>query len=64
MFFYRYLDQPLNFDAWDVDIFHLDTKEAILASSVEVTESKGLRASLLIEYDVGNSKILVRGIGI
>ncbi|KAG0143248.1 hypothetical protein CROQUDRAFT_661493 [Cronartium quercuum f. sp. fusiforme G11] len=56
--FVIFQDQPLNFDAWDVDIFHLDTKESILASSVEMTETKGLRASLLIKYEFGNSTIL------
>ncbi|KAH9821763.1 family 38 glycoside hydrolase [Melampsora americana] len=52
------LDQPISFDAWDVDIFHLDTKESILASSIEVTEAKGLRASLVVQYEFGKSKIL------
>lgn len=56
--FVIFQDQPINFDAWDVDIFHLDTKESILASSIEVTEAKGLRASLVVQYEFGKSTIL------
>jgi alpha-mannosidase len=53
------LDQPLNFDAWNVDIFHLDTKENLDAVSVKVVEPRGLRASILVECVYKQSKISV-----
>jgi hypothetical protein len=51
------LDQPLNFDAWNADIFHLDTKEIIDAINVKVVEPKGLRASIIVECVYKQSKI-------
>ncbi|PLW49433.1 hypothetical protein PCASD_01936 [Puccinia coronata f. sp. avenae] len=55
--FVIYQDQPLNFDAWNVDIFHLDTKENLDAVSVKVVEPRGLRASILVECVYKQSKI-------
>ncbi|KAI9601418.1 hypothetical protein H4Q26_001236 [Puccinia striiformis f. sp. tritici PST-130] len=55
--FVIYQDQPLTYDAWNVDVFHLDTKESIDAVCVKVVEPKGLRASLLIECVYKQSKI-------
>ncbi|GAA6040668.1 hypothetical protein JCM8097_000867 [Rhodosporidiobolus ruineniae] len=50
-------DQPLNWDAWDVDVFHLETKEEVDASSVQVIEDGPLRSSLLAIYHLKNSTI-------
>ncbi|KAK4047772.1 Glycoside hydrolase, 38 vacuolar alpha mannosidase [Microbotryomycetes sp. JL221] len=47
-------DRPLNWDAWDVDLFHLETKSDIDASSVHVVEDGPLRASLAATYRIGN----------
>ncbi|OAV97592.1 hypothetical protein PTTG_01907 [Puccinia triticina 1-1 BBBD Race 1] len=55
--FVIYQDQPLTYDAWNVDIFHLDTKESIEAISVKVVEPRGLRASILVECVYRKSKI-------
>jgi len=55
--FVIYQDQPLAYDAWDVDVFHLDTKECIDAISVKVVEPRGLRASILVECIYKQSKI-------
>ncbi|MBW0485150.1 hypothetical protein O181_024865 [Austropuccinia psidii MF-1] len=55
--FVIYQDQPINYDAWDVDVFHLDTKMLINAVNIRIKESRGLRASLLVEYVYNQSKI-------
>lgn len=55
--FVIYQDQPLTFDAWNVDIFHLDTKIIIDAINVKVIEPEGLRASLLVECVYNQSKV-------
>ncbi|KAA1114831.1 Glycoside hydrolase, 38 vacuolar alpha mannosidase [Puccinia graminis f. sp. tritici] len=55
--FVIYQDQPLTFDAWNADIFHLDTKEIIDAINVKVVEPKGLRASIVVECVYKQSKI-------
>lgn len=56
--FVIYRDQPLTYDAWNVDVFDLETKSIIDAVSVQVIEPRGLRASLLIEYVYNQSNIL------
>ena len=44
-------DEPLAWDAWDVDVFHLEKRLAVPgAFAVRVTESGPLRASLEFEY--------------
>ncbi|GAA5840618.1 hypothetical protein JCM11251_004169 [Rhodosporidiobolus azoricus] len=55
--FVIFQDQPLNWDAWDVDAFHLETKEEVNADHVEVVEDGPLRSSLKATYTLGNSKI-------
>ncbi|CAH7683510.1 glycosyl hydrolases family 38 N-terminal domain-domain-containing protein [Phakopsora pachyrhizi] len=37
--FVIYQDQPIDYDAWDVDVFHLDTKKIINAHTVKTTVS-------------------------
>ncbi|KAH8919273.1 glycoside hydrolase family 38 protein [Atractiella rhizophila] len=46
-------DHPLNWDAWDVDFFHLQTKKNVDAHSVEIVETGPLRATLLAKYRIG-----------
>lgn len=43
-----------------MDIFHLDTREEVFATSVSVAEPGGLRASLLLEYQINETRISVR----
>ncbi|SCV71207.1 BQ2448_2795 [Microbotryum intermedium] len=50
-------DRPLNWDAWDVDVFHLETKEDVDASSVEVLEDGPMRAAIVATYHFGKSKV-------
>ncbi|GAA5936917.1 hypothetical protein JCM1841_001406 [Sporobolomyces salmonicolor] len=50
-------DKPLNWDAWDVDAFHLETKEEVNASSVKVIEDGPLRAAVVATFHLGQSRI-------
>jgi hypothetical protein len=58
--FVIFQDQPLNWDAWDVDAFHLETKEEVEADEVEVKEDGPLRASVEARFRFGQSDIKVR----
>ncbi|BGP38279.1 Glycoside hydrolase, 38 vacuolar alpha mannosidase [Rhodotorula kratochvilovae] len=55
--FVIFQDHPLNWDAWDVDAFHLETKREVNASSVQVLEDGPLRSSLLATYHLGKSVV-------
>ncbi|GAA5834834.1 hypothetical protein JCM9279_007122 [Rhodotorula babjevae] len=55
--FVIFQDQPLNWDAWDVDAFHLETKREVNASSVHVLEDGPLRSSIQATYHLGQSVV-------
>lgn len=55
--FVIYQDLPHAWDAWDVDIYHLETPEHLEASCVEVHENGPMRASLRIVTKMGQSTI-------
>ncbi|GAA5860859.1 hypothetical protein JCM8547_003871 [Rhodosporidiobolus lusitaniae] len=55
--FVIFQDQPLNWDAWDVDAFHLETKEEVNADDVQVSEDGPLRSSLVATYRLSQSTI-------
>ena len=46
-------DRPLDWDAWDVDVFHLEKKESLSASSVKLKDAGPLRASLECVLKIG-----------
>ncbi|GAA6017633.1 hypothetical protein JCM11491_005308 [Sporobolomyces phaffii] len=50
-------DTPLNWDAWDVDAFHLETKKSVNASSVKIVEDGPLRASVEAVFHIGQSRM-------
>ncbi len=53
-----YEDRPLNYDAWDVDIFHVQKMEEVSAAGEpEVLEQNGLKITLLFSYRYHNSVI-------
>ena len=52
-------DQPAKWDAWDVDIFHLEKRyEVSGARSVRITETGPLRASVEFEYALSPASAL------
>jgi alpha-mannosidase len=49
-----YEDEPIAWDAWDVDPFHLETEEDVpAATSVKVTQVSPLRAEVTFEFTIG-----------
>ncbi|RCI00419.1 Glycoside hydrolase, 38 vacuolar alpha mannosidase [Rhizopus stolonifer] len=44
-----YEDIPLFWDAWDIEVYHLEKSRRIEAGSIQILEQGPLRASLLIE---------------
>jgi alpha-mannosidase len=54
-----YEDRPVNFDAWDVDPFHLETRRDVPAAErVEVTRPGPLRAEIAFERRIGERSSL------
>ncbi|RPJ50629.1 MAG: alpha-mannosidase, partial [Chloroflexi bacterium] len=54
-------DQPNNWDAWDVDVFHLEKQASIPgAKSSRVIEPGPLRVSVAYEYDLSPRSTLVQ----
>ncbi|HEY3321000.1 MAG TPA: alpha-mannosidase [Planctomycetota bacterium] len=52
--FELYEDEPTNFDAWDVDPFHIETRnECAPATACRVLSSGPLRVSVEFEYAIG-----------
>jgi alpha-mannosidase len=59
--FVLYDDHPNHWDAWDMDVFHLETRKAIPgAKSVKLLERGPLRSSLEFAYDFAPSRMTVR----
>jgi alpha-mannosidase len=55
--FVLFEDKPLAWDAWDVSIFHTETKSEINSTSISILEDGPLRASIIAKYHLGNSTI-------
>ena len=53
-----YEDYPLQYDAWDVEVYHLNSYKVIEFDSVEV-ESSASRASLKAKASFGASKVVL-----
>jgi alpha-mannosidase len=59
--FQLFRDQPLFWDAWDVDAFALEQCEPLLKSErFEVVEEGPVRCAVIVERRFGNSRILQR----
>ncbi len=63
--FVLYDDNPNAWDAWDVDIFHLETRHDVPgAVSCRVVERGPLRAAVAFEYKVGRSSSLTQTVSL
>ena len=53
-------DKPLNWDAWDVDVFHLEKRyeDGIVCTSARVTETGPLRAAIAFEFALSDKSTL------
>ena len=59
--FELYEDRPLNWDAWDIDPFHLETGEACPgAVTARPGHQSPLRAELVFEHEIGSASRLVQ----
>ena len=52
-----YEDMPLNWDAWDIDIFHKDKFKVLEAKDVSLSSMTPNLSKLKFEYEFGNSKL-------
>ncbi len=50
-------DKPLNYDAWDIDLFYKEKEMNLKASHFEIGENNALFASIHFSYDIGQSSI-------
>jgi len=57
--FILYEDQPANWDAWDVDVFHLEKFVRLEFSGLTVVEQGPMRASVKAQVNFGGSKLQV-----
>lgn len=52
-------DKPLDFDAWDIDLFYMEKMErASLSRPAQIVENGSLRASVRFEFSYHDSKII------
>lgn len=58
--FVIYRDHPRSWDAWEVDISHLETRRALKFSEVNILEKGPVRATIACVIDDGSSKIEVQ----
>lgn len=58
--FIIYEDQPANWDAWDVDVFHLEKFKRLRFDEVNIVEHGPMRASILGHTRFGSSKMEVK----
>lgn len=58
--FVIYRDHPRSWDAWEVDISHLETRRPLKFSEVNILEKGPVRATVACVVDEGSSKIEVK----
>ncbi|KAI9155112.1 glycosyl hydrolase family 38 domain-containing [Paramyrothecium foliicola] len=50
-----YDDKPVYWQAWDVEVYHLETREELSNSATTILEDKGYRASVVTETRISES---------
>ena len=58
--FIIYEDQPANWDAWDVDVYHLEKFTRLRFDEVAIVEQGPMRASVVGQTRFGSSKMEVK----
>lgn len=56
--FVIFRDEPLNWDAWDTDVFSLETRSEVNASKVKVVEDGPLRATAELTFHIGPKTVI------
>lgn len=52
-----YEDKPIDYDAWDIDIFYKEKSRLLDASSIQVTANNGFLGTVCFTYEFGQSTI-------
>jgi len=50
-------DKPMEFDAWDIDLFHIEKKQLLAAHQIEVLDQSQFSLSIRFHYKFGNSTL-------
>jgi len=50
-------DKPMEFDAWDIDLFHMEKKQLLAASKIEVLHVNEFSFSICFTYQFGTSEV-------
>lgn len=56
--FQLFEDKPMDFDAWDIDIFYQEKYQELGASSIQVKEKNSVFTSVEFIYEFGESKLV------
>lgn len=48
-------DKPVYWQAWDVEVYHLETREELVNSTTKIHEDKGYRASVVVETHISEA---------
>ena len=51
-------DKPINYDAWDIDLYYVLKKKVINATKIEVVTNNSLMATVRFTYEFGKSVIV------
>ena len=51
-------DKPMQFDAWDIDLYHVLKKKTLKVSKIEVVKNNSLMATVRFTYEFGTSVLV------
>jgi len=51
-------DKPMQFDAWDIDLYYKQKSKTLAATSIEVDAGDGFSASVVFSFAFGSSKVV------
>lgn len=57
-YFQLFEDKPMQYDAWDIDLYHLLKKNILKASNIEVVANNNLMATIRFTYVFGTSVLV------
>jgi alpha-mannosidase len=56
--FILFEDKPIQYDAWDIDLFHFQKSKTLSAATIDVKEATRLSQIVVFTYEFGESKIV------
>jgi len=57
-YFQLFEDKPMQFDAWDIDLYHVLKKKTLKVSKIEVVKNNSLMATVRFTYEFGTSVLV------